>query len=162
MRSTTPTGSFIRRNGNPGRWFADRERSGGGPLIDIGVHIFDLRWYLMGTPKTLLISANSYSHLGNRANVTSLGRYTVSDYDPTANSIEDMMNGLIRFGNGASLAVGVSYSPACIINIAPQIDPLSFDFDSGFQNEIDHLAPARSGCRASPPTPNRCREIVPS
>ena len=26
--------TYIRRNGNPGGWFCDKERSGGGPLID--------------------------------------------------------------------------------------------------------------------------------
>jgi predicted dehydrogenase len=30
--------SCIRRLGNPGGWFSDVERSGGGPLIDVGVH----------------------------------------------------------------------------------------------------------------------------
>lgn len=32
----------LRRPGNPGGWFADSARSGGGPLIDIGVHVLDL------------------------------------------------------------------------------------------------------------------------
>ncbi len=32
----------IRRLGNPGGWFSDIERSGGGPLIDLGVHVIDI------------------------------------------------------------------------------------------------------------------------
>ncbi|GJM84009.1 hypothetical protein HMSSN139_65050 [Paenibacillus sp. HMSSN-139] len=44
--------SLLRRLGNPGGWFADKSRSGGGPLIDIGVHAIDLCWYLMGRPKS--------------------------------------------------------------------------------------------------------------
>ncbi|MCL2514677.1 MAG: Gfo/Idh/MocA family oxidoreductase [Microbacteriaceae bacterium] len=102
--------NVIRRAGNPGGWFADKSIAGGGPLIDIGVHVIDLCWYLMGSPKAVAVSANSYHRLGNRANITTLPRWQVSDYDPAANSVEDMVNALIRFENGASLAVEVSYS----------------------------------------------------
>jgi len=34
----------INRIGNPGGWFADSAKSGGGPLIDIGIHFLDLCW----------------------------------------------------------------------------------------------------------------------
>ena len=40
--------TYLRRNGNPGGWFGDKSRSGGGPLIDLGVHVIDLCRYLMG------------------------------------------------------------------------------------------------------------------
>jgi len=102
--------SSIRRMGNPGGWFADVERSGGGPLIDIGVHVIDLAWYLMGSPKPVSVSGNSYHYLGNRANVIGKSRYEVSDYDPTQNTVEDMANAVIRFENGASLLMDVSFS----------------------------------------------------
>lgn len=162
--------STIRRNGNPGGWFADRERSGGGPLIDIGVHVIDLCWYLMGRPKPVAVSANTYHHLGNRANVKYLTTYRAADYDPSFNTVEDMANALIRFDNGASLNVDVSFSlhakknesvvklfgtlggfelePATsivtekydtILNIEPQTDAPSLDFEKAFRNEIDHF-----------------------
>ncbi|WP_239618557.1 Gfo/Idh/MocA family protein [Cohnella mopanensis] len=102
--------SMIRRHGNPGGWFADVERSGGGPLIDIGVHVIDLCWYLMGRPKAVTVSANTYKKLGNRSNVQYLSHYKAADYDATKNTVEDMANAIIRFENGASLMVDVSYS----------------------------------------------------
>ncbi|MBH5319085.1 Gfo/Idh/MocA family oxidoreductase [Paenibacillus sp. GSMTC-2017] len=100
----------LRRIGNPGGWFADIERSGGGPLIDIGVHVIDLSWYLMGRPKPVSVSANTYRKLGNRANVEGLWRYKAADYDASKNTVEDMGNALIRFENGASLAVEASFT----------------------------------------------------
>lgn len=100
----------IRRMGNPGGWFADKARSGGGPLIDLGVHVIDLCWYLMGSPKVASISANTYEHLGNRSNITTFPRYKVADYDPTKNDVEDMANAMVRFDNGASVLVDVSFS----------------------------------------------------
>ncbi|MBB3111201.1 putative dehydrogenase [Paenibacillus phyllosphaerae] len=100
----------IRRLGNPGGWFSDRERSGGGPLIDLGVHIIDVCWYLMGKPKVKSVSGNTYNKLGNRSNIANLGFYKAADYDPTKNDVEDMANALIRFENGASLMVEVSFT----------------------------------------------------
>lgn len=102
--------SIIRRFGNPGGWFSDIERSGGGPLIDIGVHIIDLCWYMMGRPKVKSVSGNSYRKLGNRSNIRNLSFYKAADYNADLNTVEDMTNALIRFENGASLLVDVSFT----------------------------------------------------
>lgn len=102
--------SCLRRLGNPGGWFSDIERSGGGPLIDLGVHVIDLCWYLMGKPKVQSISANTYQKLGNRAHIENLSFYQAADYDAGKNTVEDMANALIRFENGASLFVDVSFT----------------------------------------------------
>lgn len=160
--------SCLRRLGNPGGWFADKERSGGGPLIDLGVHIIDICWYLMGRPKVKSISGNTYHHLGNRGNVENLRFYKAADYDKEKNTVEDLANALITFENGASLMIDVSFTlhakkdeiqvklfgtkggaelePELVLvseenntllNIHPQIDHLTFDFNNAFQNEID-------------------------
>lgn len=102
--------SLLRRLGNPGGWFADKSRSGGGPLIDIGVHAIDLCWYLMGRPKVKSVSGNTYAKLGNRSNIENYPFYQAADYDASLNTVEDMANALIRFENGASLMVDVSFS----------------------------------------------------
>lgn len=102
--------SCIRRLGNPGGWFSDIERSGGGPLIDVGVHVIDLCWYMMGRPKVKSVSGNTYRKLGNRANIKNLAFYKAADYDAGHNDVEDLANAMIRFENGASLLVDVSFS----------------------------------------------------
>jgi predicted dehydrogenase len=102
--------SCLRRLGNPGGWFADIERSGGGPLIDLGVHVIDICWYLMGRPKVKSISGNTYSQLGNRGNIENLSFYKAADYDKAKNTVEDLANALITFENGASLFVDVSFT----------------------------------------------------
>ncbi|UVI27510.1 Gfo/Idh/MocA family protein [Paenibacillus spongiae] len=102
--------SSLRRLGNPGGWFSDIERSGGGPLIDIGVHVIDLCWYMMGKPKVKSVSGNTYRKLGNRSNIQNLSFYQAADYDAEKNTVEDMTNALIRFENGASLLVDVSFT----------------------------------------------------
>lgn len=102
--------SCLRRLGNPGGWFADKSRSGGGPLIDLGVHMIDICWYLMGRPKVKSVSGNTYNRLGNRANVKNLNFYKAADFDASKNTVEDLANAIVRFENGASLMVDVSFT----------------------------------------------------
>ncbi|MBS4208186.1 Gfo/Idh/MocA family oxidoreductase [Bacillus sp. FJAT-50079] len=102
--------SCLRRLGNPGGWFSDKSKSGGGPLIDLGVHMIDICWYLMGKPYPVSVSGNTYDNLGNRSHIKHLSFYKAADYDPTLNDVEDLTNALIRFENGASLFIDVSFT----------------------------------------------------
>ena len=102
--------SILRRLGNPGGWFSDHDRSGGGPVIDLGVHVIDILWYLMGKPKVASVSGNTYNKLGNRKNIQNLSFYKAADYDPSKNTVEDLANAIIRFENGASIMVDVSFT----------------------------------------------------
>lgn len=168
----------LRRVGNPGGWFSDVERSGGGPLIDIGVHVIDLCWYLMGRPKVKSISGSTYKRLGNRANVENYSFYKASDYRADHNTVEDLACAFIRFDNGATLSVDVSFTLHAkqdeisvklygekggieaepelalisekyntMLNMTPQIDHLTFDFEASFQNEIDQFVECCLGRR---------------
>ena len=51
-----------RRRGIPGmgRWFTQKALSGGGPLIDLGVHMIDISMYMMGSPEPVTVSASTY------------------------------------------------------------------------------------------------------
>lgn len=102
--------SCLRRLGNPGGWFSDRSKSGGGPLMDLGVHMVDLCWYLMGKPKPVSVTGNTYKKLGNRAHIENLSFYKAADYNAELNDVEDLANALIRFENGASLFIDVSFT----------------------------------------------------
>src|SRR5690606_22153041 len=70
----------------------------------------DACWYLMGKPKVKSVSGNVYHHLGNRANIRNISFYKASDYDADNNDVEDMANALIRFEDGSSLLVEVSFT----------------------------------------------------
>ncbi|MUK87383.1 gfo/Idh/MocA family oxidoreductase [Ornithinibacillus sp. L9] len=102
--------SCLRRLGNPGGWFSDITKSGGGPLIDLGVHMIDICWYLMGKPRPVSVSGNTYKKLGNRSHIENLSFYKAADYDPSVNDVEDLTNAMVRFENGASLLVDVSFT----------------------------------------------------
>lgn len=99
----------IRQVGNPGGWFSDKARSGGGPLIDLGVHMIDLVRYLMGKPKPVSVSGSTFSKLGPRANVRGIDRYRSVDWS-AYNDVEDMAVGMIRYDNGATVWVENSWT----------------------------------------------------
>ncbi|MFN3651864.1 MAG: Gfo/Idh/MocA family protein [Armatimonadota bacterium] len=92
----------MRRRGIPG-WgvFTQKDKQGGGPLIDIGVHILDLTLWLMGHPKPTYCSGQTYAKFGHRSDVLGL----LGQWDPSTFSVEDFAIGLIRFENGATLTL---------------------------------------------------------
>jgi len=103
--------NYIRRNGNPGGWFCDKSRSGGGPLIDLGVHVIDFVRYALGNPKPVSVYAATFSKLGDRRNLKTPKGYVSADHKPDELcDVEDLATALIRFDNGAVLNVETSFS----------------------------------------------------
>ena len=103
--------TYLRRKGCPGGWFGDKARSGGGPLIDLGVHIIDLCRYLMGNPKPVSVYGATFNKLGNRSNIKSQAGY-VSQTKENADifNVEDLATAMIRFDNGSVLQIEASFS----------------------------------------------------
>ena len=79
----------LRRRGNPGGWFSDKSRSGGGPLIDLGVHMIDLARYLMGKPNPVTVSGSTFNSIGMDESVKGYNWYKSADFSPETN-VEDM------------------------------------------------------------------------
>ena len=102
--------TYLRRNGCPGGWFADKSRSGGGPLIDLGVHVIDLVRYLMGCPNPTAAYGATFSHFGKREGLKDKRAYVVRGGEGDPHTVEDMATALIRFDNGAVLAVEASFN----------------------------------------------------
>ena len=98
----------LRRRGIPS-WgvFGQKELQGGGPLIDIGVHIIEASHYMMGQPRPVAASANCYTYLGNKkpAATSAWG-----DWDYKTYNVEDLACGFIRFDNGATMAIECSFA----------------------------------------------------
>ncbi len=100
----------LRRRGVPG-WgsFIDKNEQGGGPLIDIGVHLLDLTLWMMGYPKPVSASGQTWNKLGtNPALYNGFG-----DYDRSKFTVEDFAVGFIRFDNGAVVSLEASFMGNC-------------------------------------------------
>jgi predicted dehydrogenase len=85
-------------------WFTDKSKSGGGALIDIGVHMLDLAWYLLGQPAPT--SAFGVTHQKFRSVVAAERKFDV----------EDSAFAVIRFEGGKSLELSTSWA----LNQPPQ------------------------------------------
>ncbi|WP_257348926.1 Gfo/Idh/MocA family protein [Pseudalkalibacillus decolorationis] len=96
----------MRRRGIPG-WgvFTNKELQGGGPLIDIGVHMLDTALYLMGYPEPDTVFGATYQELGKRKGVGLMGSWDWENF-----SIEDMARGMITFKNGASILLDTAFA----------------------------------------------------
>ncbi len=101
--------AWMRRRGTPLGWFTNLAKSGGGPVIDIGVHAIDLTWYFMGRPKPVSVSAVTYDKIGNYK-TKGIGRWVALDAEDIVFETEDSAAGLIRFENGASMTFDVSWA----------------------------------------------------
>ncbi|CAN5591215.1 Gfo/Idh/MocA family oxidoreductase [soil metagenome] len=90
--------SWMRTRGVPQGtgWYTDKSKSGGGAMIDLGSHMLDLAWHLLGQLKPKSVFAISHSRF--------------------VKEIDDLASALITFDGGKTLELATSWA----INQQPQ------------------------------------------
>jgi len=104
---------WIRRRGIPGKggWFTTKAQSGGGPLIDLGVHMIDVTIWMMGNPKPVSVVGSTFSKFSsNTAQSDSVHANFGEKKDDGIFDVEDMAMGFIKFDNGACLSIEFSWA----------------------------------------------------
>ncbi len=98
----------LRRRGIP-NWgvFGRKELQGGGPLIDIGVHMMEAAHYVMGSPMPVAASGSTYTYLGNKPSAV---KSMWPDWDHKTYTVEDLAVGQIRFANDSTLQIESSFA----------------------------------------------------
>ena len=93
---------WLRRRGLPGfgGWFGQKAMSGGGPLIDLGVHRLDLALWLMGYPVPTWVMASTCNPIASR-----LAKQSGRAFD-----VEDFATAMIKFEDGATLDLTASWA----------------------------------------------------
>ena len=102
-----------RRRGIPGKggWFTTKARSGGGPLIDLGVHMIDLAVWLMGSPRPVAVSGQTFCKFAGADDVSDSEHSSFGDSVKGGTfDVEDLAMGFIRFDNGAVLQIEFSWA----------------------------------------------------
>jgi predicted dehydrogenase len=98
----------LRRRGIP-NWgvFGQKEKQGGGPMIDIGVHVIEMAHYFMGSPKPIAASGNVWTYMGHKPSSV-VSQWPGWDYKTY--TVEDLATGQIRFANGAIMQIEASFA----------------------------------------------------
>jgi len=111
---------YLRRQGIPGlgTWFTDKKLAGGGPMMDIGVHVLDFVIHLLGAPQPEKILAATFHHFRDQAvdggwppSETRIGDKSSGILD-----VEDMASAFVRLSGGICLFVEASWAG----HLAPQ------------------------------------------
>lgn len=161
---------WYRRRGIPafGSWFTRKSVSGGGCLIDLGVHMVDLALYLWDFPTPVAVSGmvhNIWPSLDDYRYNEMWGRPTPGG----RKDVEDYAVGLVRFADGQTLQVNISWA------LNAQIDPAmglrlmgnqggialhGFDEPHFFGEDAGHLVDTRPLVKACEPALEEMRHFA--
>ena len=98
----------LRRRGIPPHGvFTDKSKQGGGPLIDIAIHLIDQAIYILGNPKPVSVTGATFNKIG-----TTLGHATGvrGPWNPADFNVEDFAFGMVRFENGHIMSIETSFA----------------------------------------------------
>jgi predicted dehydrogenase len=103
---------WMRRSGIPGlgSWFTSKEAAGGGPLIDLGVHVLDMLLYILGNPKVTTVTANTYAEIGPTGRGGWVGRRQSEMAKEQKYEVEDLATAFLRFEDGGTMLLEASWA----------------------------------------------------
>jgi predicted dehydrogenase len=103
---------WLRRSGIPtlGSWFTSAELAGGGPLVDIGVHVLDYALFLLGSPAVASVSASTYDLLGSSGFGSSVTSRKTGASESKLFDVEDLATVFMRLDDGGTLLVEASWA----------------------------------------------------
>ncbi len=133
-----------RRRGIPGLggWFTTKALSGGGPLIDVGVHVVDLAIYLLGGRRPVRVSGKTYANFGNPIEGYIYESMWAGPPKPDGVfDVEDEAHALVHFDDGTTLSLDVAWAINTPADSVPE-NLMGFFGDKGgmtFKLFGDHL-----------------------
>jgi predicted dehydrogenase len=161
---------WLRRSGIPGQgtWFTTAELAGGGPLVDIGVHVLDYSLFLLGSPTITAVSASTYDllasagfgfdHESTKTSIAGSSGFDVEDLATVFMRLEDGGTLLVEAGWAAHRADGDEFgvtlygskggAELIVVDYAPSGSLTIFTDDDGVPAETRLTAPPGRGHKA--------------
>lgn len=106
--------SYLRRRGIPGlgTWFTNKKLAGGGPIMDVGVHMIDMVLYLAGLTEPKLIIGATFEKFKDKAidGAWPPVETRIGDKQEGKMEVEDLGCGFVKFLNGEVLVVEASWA----------------------------------------------------
>lgn len=99
----------VRRRAVP-NWgvFMDKEKQGGGPLIDIGTHALDITLWMMNNYEPASVSGSTFHKLGTLPQATEGNMW--GPWDHTKYEVEDSAFGFIKMKDGSVINIEASWA----------------------------------------------------
>lgn len=103
--------NYVRRRGVPGRggWFTTEAVSGGGALVDIGVHAIDLTLHMLDFPDVVEVSGETRSEFGGRDDYTYLHMWGADGENPEFD-VEDHATAFLRTAEGQTVSLEAAWA----------------------------------------------------
>jgi predicted dehydrogenase len=135
---------WLRRTGIPtvGSWFTRAELAGGGPLVDIGVHVLDYSLFLLGNPDVRAVSASTYDLLASAGFGSSPTSAKTGATDAKTFDVEDLASVFMRLDDGGTLLVEASW--AAHRRDGDEFGITLYGTDGGAELIVDDYAPKGS------------------
>ncbi|MBL9121282.1 MAG: Gfo/Idh/MocA family oxidoreductase [Phycisphaerae bacterium] len=105
--------SIYRRRGIPGLggWFTTKAQAGGGPLVDLGVHVLDLVRYLTDKPQATRVSGACYANFGHPiASYRYVDMWAGPPKPDGTFDVEDHATALIRCEGGLTIELNATWA----------------------------------------------------
>ncbi len=114
-----------RETGIPGSgWFGNKALAGGGPLIDLGVHVMDMALFVLGYPRVLTVSGQTWGKFGHRGQKVNRWRKNPDTTPPMNFDVEDNAVGFVRLEGNTTMSVQASWAE----HTKPKADHIYVEF----------------------------------
>ena len=104
-------GMWLRRGGIPrfNTWFGHKAISGGGCMLDIGVHMLDVTMWMADNFEPTSVVGRTYTKFGDRG--IGEGGWGLSDPDPSLTfDVDDFASAFITFADGMTMSLDISWA----------------------------------------------------
>ncbi len=147
---------WLRKRNFDTRWLTQKEKSGGGVLLDLGIAVLDMAFWMMSFPRPKRVSASHFSHTTKGVEDTSLVS-VVMENDSVINvdvswsmCLQDDVYYCQIFGTEGTASLNPlrinKQLHGNLVNVAPsKVDPPERLFRRSYENELRHFLAAVRG-----------------
>lgn len=119
----------------PSGWFSQKQLSGGGALIDIGVHMLDLALWLLDFPRIETVSGQVSAHFGKRGMKISSSALWKRSVSAESFDVEDSAFGFLRCTGDLTVHLHASWAE----HRAPREDILHLELNGTEGTAVLHV-----------------------
>jgi predicted dehydrogenase len=141
---------WLRKKNSDTAWLTQKERSGGGVFIDLGIAMLDMAFWMMGYPDAKRVSATNFNHTTKQVEDTSCVNITMKNGSLINIEVSWSMHVLddVYYCNIYGTDGTASLNPLRInkelhgnvVNLAPaKMDPPQHLFKRSYENELKHF-----------------------